>query len=140
MQERRRLKNLFLFPESQVRYGILFLTLATFTHVALTIGALKIYSVWGTEEGDGGGFPIWIGVVAMALVYFVLQAFAFVLGILMSHKLFGPLVALRNFTRELKNGNYSGKVVLRTQDEPMLRELGDDLNAIAEVLAKTNRP
>src|SRR4051794_37960518 len=97
MLERRKLKNFLIFPESQVRYGVLFLALATFTHVALTFGALKIYSAWSIED-DSNGLPIWLVVAGMVLVYFVLQAFAFVLGILMSHKIFGPLKAMKNFT------------------------------------------
>jgi signal transduction histidine kinase len=138
LQGRRKLKNLVLFPESQVRYGILFLALATFTHVILTVAVLKIYSGWNTKE-EATNAPVWLLVAGMIVVYFILQAFAFVLGLLMSHKIFGPLVAIRNFVNEIKAGNYSNRVNLRKQDDPQLLALADALNSLADSLASKKR-
>jgi cellulose synthase/poly-beta-1,6-N-acetylglucosamine synthase-like glycosyltransferase len=132
---RRRLKNLLIFPESQVRYGLLFLTLATFTHVALTIAALKVYSGWVTSEEDPA-IPVWALIVGLFLIYFILQAFAFTLGLLMSHKIFGPLVPIRKLVSEMKAGQVPEPVKLRKNDEPMLVELADDLNSLAAKLSK----
>jgi nitrogen fixation/metabolism regulation signal transduction histidine kinase len=136
MEQKRKLRNLLIFPESQVRYGILFLALATFTHVSLTLGVLKIYSTWITADEDVPTFALWFAIVAMLAVYFILQAFAFALGILMSHKLFGPIVAFKSFVRELKQGNYSARITLRVHDEQTLRELASEFNELAEQLAK----
>lgn len=131
---RRKLKNLLVFPESQTRYGILFLSLAAFTHVALTLIVLRLYATWSAEEELG--IPLWIAIGGLALIYLLIQTFAFFLGMLMSHKIFGPLVAIRNFVGLLKQGQYGERLHLRTNDDLVLREIGDDLNAIAEILAK----
>ena len=132
-QGRRRLKNLFVFPESQIRYGILFLALATFTHVILTVAVVKVYGDWSTEE-EPLSLPIWGLVVGIFFVYFILQAFAFVLGLLMSHKIFGPIVALRNFVAELNDGKYSGLVNTRKNDDAQIRALAEELNTLAKKL------
>src|SRR5437763_1802588 len=77
---RRKLRNLLIFPESQVRYGLLFLSLATFTHVGLTIVVIKLYSSWLTSEGDvSGAVPVWMLALGLAALYLLLQAFAFTL-------------------------------------------------------------
>ena len=131
---RRKLKNLLIFPESQVRYGLVFLSLATFAHVTLTIAVLKIYSAWGTSEGELSSAPVWLLIAGLFLLYFLLQAFAFVLGLLMSHKLFGPLVAISKFAEDLKNGNYGERLRLRKTDDPALHGLADELNSLAEKL------
>lgn len=131
---RRKLKNLLIFPESQVRYGLVFLSLATFTHVALTVIVLKLYSAWGTSEGDINA-PIWIMLVALFLLYFLLQGFAFVLGLFMSHKVFGPLVPIRKLVEDMKSGKPVTPVSLRKNDEPILKELADDLNELARKMS-----
>ncbi len=79
---RRKLKNLLIYPDSQVRFGLVFLALATFTHVALTVVAIKIYSGWLIDSEDTAGLPAWLLLVGLVLVYFVLQLFAFSLGLL----------------------------------------------------------
>lgn len=137
LKGRRKLKNLLIFPESQVRYGLVFLSMATFTHVALTLLVLKLYSAWSTSEGElSVNAPIWILVVGLFVLYFVLQTFAFVLGLFMSHKVFGPLVPIRKLVDDLKNGNPVTPIVLRKNDEPILRELADDLNGLAQKCSK----
>jgi signal transduction histidine kinase len=133
---RRKLKNLLIFPESQVRYGLVFLTLATFVHVSMTIIVLKIYSAWSTSEGElQGNVPVWILVVTLFVLYFAIQSFAFALGLFMSHKVFGPLVPIRKLVEDLKNGNPGELVHLRKTDEPILLDLAHDLNQLAEKLA-----
>ena len=131
---RRKLKNLLIFPESQVRYGLVFLSLATFTHVALTVIVLKLYSEWQTSEGDVSA-PIWVLLVGLFVLYFMLQAFAFVLGLLMSHKVFGPLVPIRKLVEDMKSGKPVTPVVLRKNDEPVMKELADDLNELAQKMS-----
>lgn len=133
---RRKLKNLLIFPESQVRYGLVFLTLATITHVALTVIVLKLYSGWQTSEGDINA-PIWILLAGLFILYFMLQGFAFTLGLLMSHKVFGPLVPIRKLVEDMKSGKAPTVVVLRKNDDPILRELADDLNELAQKISKS---
>ena len=134
---RRKLKNLLIFPESQVRYGLVFLTLATFVHIAMTIIVLKIYSAWGTSEGEFPvNVPVWILLAGLFVLYFAIQAFAFLLGLFMSHKVFGPLVPIRRLVEDLKNGNPGQPVHLRKTDEPILLDLAHDLNELAQKLAQ----
>jgi hypothetical protein len=134
---RRKLKNLLIFPESQVRYGLVFLAMATFTHVALTLIVLRLYSAWETSEGElPVNAPVWILLVGLFLLYFLLQAFAFVLGLFMSHKIFGPLVPIRKFVDDLKNDQPTTPIVLRKNDEPMLIELAQDLNELGQKFSK----
>jgi hypothetical protein len=55
-----------------------------------------------------------------------------------SHRLIGPVVALRRQIRALNNGNYRARTKLRKSDTAFL-ELADDLDELATTLGRTQR-
>ncbi len=63
---------------------------------------------------------------------FALGLFCIILGIRLSNRLYGPLIPLQRHIRNLIEGHYGSRVVLRRNDE--LTELRDSLNELAAVL------
>lgn len=68
-----------------------------------------------------------IGLAALALI-------CLMLWIYFSHRIFGPTVPIRRHVQKLSEGDYSSRIHLRSSDE--LKDLAEDLNHLAEVLAK----
>ena len=66
-----------------------------------------------------------VGLVVLAIVCLVLWLFY-------SHRVFGPLVAIRRHIEKLTEGDYSSRVQLRSADE--FQNLAEDLNRLAEAL------
>lgn len=56
------------------------------------------------------------------------------LGIRLSQRIYGPMVAIRRHIRSLIEGNYDSRVTLRDSDH--FREIGKDLNKLAESLKR----
>jgi methyl-accepting chemotaxis protein len=64
------------------------------------------------------------------LLTYVLTIFTVV--ILRTHKIYGPMVAIRRFVEDLGNGNYSGRLRIRERDD--FQDLAQNLNEVAQVL------
>jgi signal transduction histidine kinase len=62
----------------------------------------------------------------------VLSVFAIITGIVVTHRLFGPLVAIKRHVAHLREGQYSSRLNLRSTDD--LGELKDSLNDLASAL------
>jgi len=58
-------------------------------------------------------------------------------SIFFTHRLVGPTYAFRRHIRELKNGNYGSRVVLRKGDA--FQEVAEDLNDLAVTLEQVRR-
>jgi signal transduction histidine kinase len=56
----------------------------------------------------------------------------YILYIIVSHRIFGPMVPIRRHVESLKKGDFTSRVNLRSYDE--FKDLAADLNALAEVL------
>lgn len=134
MKSQRKFKNFLLVPESQIRFGILFLAVSSAMHIVVTIMALSLYTSSTTGDPEASPFPAWLLLLIVLVIYAVLQAFAFILALVMSHRLFGPLVPLNRLVNELKAGNYKARVNLREKDEPKMREFAESLNELAAKL------
>lgn len=133
----RRFKNFLLVPESQIRFGMLFLACSSAIHIALTVAALSLYMTWiSSEQQTGTAVPAGLIMLAIIAIYVILQAFAFVLSLVMSHRLFGPLVPLTRMVEDMKKGQYKNRVHLREKDEPKIKDFAKSLNELAEVLEK----
>ncbi|MGZ3721962.1 MAG: HAMP domain-containing protein [Bdellovibrionales bacterium] len=136
-KSRRKFKNILISPDTQIHYGALFLALSTVINVVFTIMGSNIYyaSVNGTME-QTNSFPMYLLFGSCIALYVLIYAFAFILGLIVTHKVFGPLVPIQRFLTEIKNGNYSSRIQLRTKDEPRLQEIAKSLNELAEFLEK----
>jgi HAMP domain-containing protein len=62
----------------------------------------------------------------------LLWIFCLLVGVLVSHKIYGPLVPMLRHVRNLQEGSYSSRVKLREGDE--LEDLAGALNELAEKL------
>jgi HAMP domain-containing protein len=56
------------------------------------------------------------------------------LSVFMSHRVFGPLVPIKRYIGELRNGNFDAELRLRRKDE--LKDLADELRLLAESMKK----
>ncbi len=63
-----------------------------------------------------------------------LSVFALVAGVVLSHRLFGPLVSINRHIATLREGQYSARLQLRSSDD--MSELKDSLNDLAEALER----
>lgn len=66
------------------------------------------------------------------IVIFILAAGAGVFGVVVSHKVAGPSVAIKRLITDLKEGYYGNQITLRTKDE--LQDIADDLNELSLIL------
>ena len=73
---------------------------------------------------------------ALGIGAFVLVFLAVMLAVLlkMTHRYYGPIIAISRLVDSITEGDYSRRVVLRKDDE--LQELALKLNKMAEVLEK----
>jgi len=58
--------------------------------------------------------------------------FSFIFALVVSHRIAGPVVAIRAYIAELKAGNYDYQRHLRPRDE--LKEIMEDLHELAPIL------
>lgn len=61
----------------------------------------------------------------------------FLLGLVYTHRIFGPVVQIRQQVTKMRNGNYEERIYLRNNDEFKL--LATEVNALAEKLAGTKK-
>ncbi len=59
---------------------------------------------------------------------------AFIIGAILSHRIYGPMVPIKAHIRRLIAGDFSSRVRIRTEDE--FKDLADELNFLAENLEK----
>jgi methyl-accepting chemotaxis protein len=140
--DRRTLRGLLIKPREQIKYSFMFmgggmLILTIFIAVviySLNRTMISLEAAYGLDAEISqlirSAFTSTLTVAL--LLSAVLAGFSFLLGIQMSHRIYGPLVPLQRQILDIKNGNYSARVKLRKHDE--LIELQDSLNDLAESL------
>ena len=78
-------------------------------------------------------FMIASGVIVTGYVMAVV-----VICVAFTHHIIGPRTALRRQVEALKNGDYGARTKLRETDK-VFRELGEDLNELAQILARAEK-
>lgn len=139
MKNQRRWKNLLVSPESQIEYGTLFLAVSIVVHAITTLICLETYAAWKAKAVEMNGVPLAAMILALVLVYLLLYGFAFLLGLVISHRLYGPMVAVERFVARLREGDYSARLALRRRDDAKVRALADNLNELAADLEKKSK-
>ena len=74
-----------------------------------------------------------IGIAISVFLFFYSLVGAF-FGLLFSHRISGPIVALRRHIKNLKEGDYVSQIKLRKNDE--LKILEQELNELSDILKK----
>ena len=144
-QLKRRSVGLIL-PREQLRLP-LYLAISTLAFAALF--ALQSYLAFGRiytmtlsvaptsfEElisEQLGDFAIVTFVIAVAYMAVMLTV-----SVAYLHRLIGPTIALRRQIRELRRGNYSSRVTMRSS-EVTFSELSREINELAETLERRER-
>jgi nitrate/nitrite-specific signal transduction histidine kinase len=146
----RSLRSLVIEPFKQMRFG-LYILLVTTVFLILSL-LLVLYSFveqyqqlmdlfhvvdksskWELVLNDVFISNIsWIG-----LLYCSFTMVLFTLVFKLTHRYYGPLVAITRFIKQMRSGDYSQRITLRKNDE--LQELARDLNLLAEDLQKKEK-
>lgn len=141
---RRSFRNVLISPRQQLRYSFLLvigscLTLGIFVGVLIWQFNQTIFALSQAYTIDAEILEAIQKSLSSALkMGVVLSAIGIGSGVFLSirltHKLYGPMVAIRRFLTELGNGNYKARLTLRQGDD--LLDLRDALNQLAESLEK----
>ncbi len=144
---KRKLSNFMLQPLLQIRLGLYSILLSLAFCLALVaifyINFYKFYDlvleltdlreeVTDILQSYVRGLIGWV-VVGTTVYFFITVA----VSIFFTHRLVGPTYAFRRHIRELKNGNYGSRVVLRKGDA--FQEVAEDLNDLAVTLDQVRR-
>lgn len=143
----RKLSNFAIAPNKQFRLAFytimvgLFIFLSFFAFELWLLSSL-ITSLAPLAPEDSNIYPLladslrwsWIGFFLVAALFSLVMF----LGILViSHRFYGPMVALRRHLGALMKGEYSHRTHLRKNDE--LKEIAHDLNQLSEYLESKAR-
>lgn len=144
---KRKLRNYLVEPKFQIKFGLFFFGFGLFAStltqfivylnyekLSQQIGAAKHLSpadqVWITENGQN----VLLQQLGLLGLIFALICFGF--GIVITHRVYGPLRKINRFVHHLAEGDYSGFLILRTNDE--LKELARNLNTLCDRLKKND--
>jgi len=144
---KRKLSNFMLQPLLQIRLGLYSILLSLAFCVALMaifyVNFNKFYDlvleltdlreeVTDILRSYVSGLIGWVA-IGTTVYFFITVA----VSIFFTHRLVGPTYAFRRHIRELKNGNYGSRVVLRKGDA--FQEVAEDLNDLAVTLEQVRR-
>ena len=131
---KRRLRNLLVFPGSQLRHGLVFLSITSFVHLALTAAAIILIDAWISGKEVIGHVPFPIVLAAMVVIYILYLGFAFLFGLYISHRWLGPLVAIERQLESLVEGRPVRQLKLRENDEAQLLNIANLINRLGAKL------
>lgn len=144
---KRKLSNFLLQPLLQIRLGLYSIILSLVFCLSLVgmfyVNFYRFYDlvleltdlrdeVTEILQSYLHGMIGWL--VIGTSIYFTITV---VISIFFTHRLVGPTYAFRRHIREIKNGNYSSRVVLRKGDA--FQEVAEDLNELAMTLEQLRR-
>ncbi|HRK08332.1 MAG TPA: hypothetical protein PLZ57_11230 [Pseudobdellovibrionaceae bacterium] len=143
-RNKRSAKNILLRPDFQLRYSFYFVgsTLVIMGGVFLLFlfslkDMLKTLAVVYRIEPDvmvainSSLQTATVTTVAVAIVFGVIS---FSLGVVLSHRLVGPMVPIRRLINQLADGEYGRSGRLREKDD--FQEVMADLNRLSQLLAE----
>jgi len=141
---RRRFKNLLQRPRAQVRYILYFLASGTllmilaFTFVLYLLSDLVGSMAMVTGLGDGVRESIQRAMISawivFSIVLLIFSLLSVLTGLIITHRIFGPIVPIMRQIDSIKRGDYTARGKLRDEDE--LQDVMQSLNELAEVLEK----
>lgn len=139
---RRRFRNFLVRPKEQLKYGGYFVLISLASLLLIAVpGYVSLRSLLGTLSNVYHFDPQATELIRKSLLSWLTLAIfnalalafvAFNVGVFLTHRIFGAVVPIRRLIGDLKQGQYTARVHLRTQDE--LHELADDLNELAACL------
>lgn len=145
--QRRPIRSLFIEPFKQVKFGISFLGIST---AFLLLMAYMIFSAFMAQydqlmelynvTDEGAKYALITNdvfmknIIYLSLVYVLYIFVLFFTVFKITHRFYGPTIAVKRFTTQLEKGNYAYRLKLRKGDE--LQNVASYLNELAAVLQK----
>ncbi len=136
----RKVKNFVIAPNKQFRLAFVMVSAGLFIFLAffgfeLWMMSSIVQSLSPLAPPDSGlhealANSLWWSWAAFYLVAFIFGVAVLVGTLVVSHRYFGPVVALRRHISAILNGEYDHRTHLRKSDE--LKELAADLNQLSE--------
>lgn len=136
-KHQRKLKNFVLNPRMQFRMSIYFIAFglavlgvmvaAIFSQVNEVHELISMTNGVSVEQQLAIGNKL-MGIVRVAMIFFLfILIAAAVYGVIVSHRIAGPMFAILGYIEELKKGNYAARRELRPYDEliPIMESLHD---------------
>ena len=143
-RNRRSWRNMLVKPREQLKHAFFFVgggVLVASIFIAIVLVSLSQLMTYfeqtcGLDPAAGQTvMRAFSSTLVSALVLLILLSlFAFVVGVRLMHRIYGPMVPIQRHIAELKKGNYDSRIHLRKGDD--LTELQDSLNDLAEYLKK----
>lgn len=143
-QVKRKISNLLIDRKYQLNFILFFVlygVIATFSSL-LIIAFLekKLFDklfTYGQSLVDPKIILDIIGTIEQVSVYIIAftlfySIFGALVALILSHRVSGPLVAIRRHINKLKEGDYASQLKLRKDDE--LKILEKELNELSEIL------
>jgi signal transduction histidine kinase len=121
-KNRQTVVGFIVRPKQQARIAMVFTAGTWVMHLVLM-------AILVPKAGQLDSFEISLYLVLSALC---LTVFAIVTGVILSHRLYGPLVSIKRHIAHLREGDYSARLQLRSSDD--MSEMRDSLNDLAAAL------
>lgn len=143
----RSMKNILLRPEFQLKYSFYFVGMTL-----LTMGAVFLLFLLSLEDMIATLAVVYriepevIGAIQQSLTTATYTTIAVAvlfgiisvsLGIILTHRLVGPMVPIRRLIRQLIDGEYGVQGRLRTKDD--YQEVMSELNELSKALADRHK-
>jgi nitrate/nitrite-specific signal transduction histidine kinase len=148
-QNRRSIQQFLVEPFKQVKLSLYFLALTLVSYIVIGFAIwrsavaqydqlMAIFQVVGDQQWQVLMNDVFVNnLIVMGGVFVLLSAASIGLSIWLTHRVYGPQVALQRFAREIANGNFAARVRLRQRDE--FHKLADELNLMASRLEDQQR-
>jgi len=141
---RRSFKNIMVNPKQQLRYSfvvvtgcclsvILFLMVVVF-QVKQTMTTLAVAYRLDSEVVTAIQAALTSAVYVSILLACGVTFLSVLVGIRLSHRIYGPVVSIKRHIGQLAGGDYKARLTLRKHDD--LLDIRDSLNSLAEALEK----
>jgi signal transduction histidine kinase len=144
MESNRNLRNILISPDRQLRMiavvtvicGLTYLASVYFIIRHLITKLASVSSNVGSqlEFQDKMIEAIQRSMVTIGIVGVVFLVLLSVGLLILSHRIYGPLVPIKRFIQQIREGDYAARVSIRDEDE--LHDLVVELNEMAMTLEK----
>lgn len=133
---RRRVRNYLINPKLQLKFSTMSTFLLIAVHSAIT-AVFMIFFNFLTSFNFELPYVFPAVLAALVLSYVSLLVMAFVLSIIASHRIIGPLEKIRQHLEKVAQGDFSGEVRLRKRDE--LQDIALRMNELTEKLRQNSQ-
>lgn len=140
-KEKRTARNLWVRPKSQLKF--LMILSGGFLILAGLIGFVMVsFSDYLALLQTTNQIDTQTVILITSHLYFYLKmamglaaifsVLGLAIGIMLTHRIFGPMVPIRHQLAKMIEGDYSGRIHLRTSDE--FKEVANDINTLTDRL------